>query len=92
MDKRYSEVTRMGTYNCDQKKIAKLSGLLQVTQEAGRQQMAIQRPSYEELQAKGQALMLSRRLVGGVFLRVDFRPGIGGGRENRGGLGVLFFL
>ncbi len=60
MDKRYSEVTRMGTYNCDQKKIAKLSGLLQVTQEAGRQQMTIQRPSYEELQAKGQALMLSR--------------------------------
>ena len=60
MGERYTETTKMGTYNCDQKKIAKLSGLLQVTQEAGRKQMALCRPSYEELQEHGQALMLSR--------------------------------
>ncbi len=60
MDKIYREENRIGTYNCDRSRVAKLSGILQLTQEAGRRQMALQKPSYDELQAEGKALMLSR--------------------------------
>ena len=60
MKKKYTEETRIGTYNCDRNRVVKLSGILQATQEAGRKQMAIQKPSYDDLQAEGKALMLSR--------------------------------
>ena len=60
MNKIYSEENSIGTYSCDRKKVAKLSGILQATQEAGRKQMALQKPSYDDLQAEGKALMLSR--------------------------------
>ena len=60
MNKIYSEENRIGTYSCDRNKVAKLSGILQATQEAGRKQMALQKPSYDDLQAEGKALMLSR--------------------------------
>ena len=44
MNKIYSEENSIGTYSCDRKKVAKLSGILQATQEAGRKQMALQKP------------------------------------------------
>ena len=52
MDKRYSEVTRMGTYNCDQKKIAKLSGFLQVTQEQGGSRLPFRDRPLEDFRQK----------------------------------------
>lgn len=60
MKKIYSEENRIGTYSCDRNRMAKLSGILQLTQEAGRMQMLSEKPSYDDLQAEGKALMLSR--------------------------------
>ena len=59
-EKKFTMETSLGTYGCDRSRIAKLSGLLQITQDAGQKDMVRSRPSYEELQEKGQALMLSR--------------------------------
>ena len=56
----YSEPRTLDTYSCDQHREAKLSGILQITQDAGKRQMDIDKPSYEELQDQGKALMLSR--------------------------------
>lgn len=60
MTERYKESNKIGTYSCDSNKIAKLSGLLQITQDAGSRQMATQKPSYDDLLADGKAMMLSR--------------------------------
>lgn len=56
----YYEENRLDTYRCDSQKIAKLSGILQITQDAGRRQMALDRPSYDELLNEGKAMMLNR--------------------------------
>lgn len=50
----------LNTYCCDSNKILKPSGALQALQEAGRKQMAAQKPSYEDILKDGKALMLSR--------------------------------
>ena len=46
--------------NVDMNRMARPAGLLREMQECGSRQMADQRPSYDELLDKGQALMLSR--------------------------------
>lgn len=60
MKEKYQHDCRMNTYECDQNKIAKVSGMVQEMQEAARWQMSIQKPSYSDLQREGKALMLSR--------------------------------
>lgn len=60
MKELYFEENRLDTYRCDSRKIAKLSGILQITQDAGRRQMALDRPSYDELLEEGKAMMLNR--------------------------------
>ena len=60
MTQMHMQESKIGTYSCDYNKIAKLSGILQETQEAGRIQMAVNKPSYEDLQEAGQGMMLSR--------------------------------
>ena len=71
MKERYKHNNIMGTYSCDQNKIAKVSGILQETQEAGRLQMEIQKPSYDDVLAEGKALMLSR-LDLKIYERINF--------------------
>lgn len=56
----YGLKSYINVYNVDMNKKARPAGLLRVMQECGSRQMADQRPSYDELLDKGQALMLSR--------------------------------
>ena len=56
----YGLKSYINVYTVDMNKKARPAGLLRVMQECGSRQMADQRPSYDELQDKGQALMLSR--------------------------------
>lgn len=57
---RYKENIRVTTYDVDQNKIAKASGVWQLLQEAASQQMKVQKPSYTDLLSEGKALMLAR--------------------------------
>ena len=56
----YKETQRLTTYQVDQNRIARASGLWQLMQEAASHQMKIQKPSYDELLNEGKALMLAR--------------------------------
>ena len=56
----YGYKSSINVYNVDMKRKARPAGLLRAMQECGSRQMADQRPSYDELLDKGQALMLSR--------------------------------
>ena len=56
----YGFKSYINVYNVDMKRMARPAGLLREMQECGSRQMADQRPSYDELLDKGQALMLSR--------------------------------
>ena len=56
----YGFKSRINVYNVDMNRKARPAGLLREMQECGSRQMADQRPSYDELLDKGQALMLSR--------------------------------
>ncbi len=60
MKKRYEHLDYVDYYSSDQNKNAKLSGILQVTQRAGNEQMNSERPTYDEIVAEGKAFMLSR--------------------------------
>ncbi len=60
MKKQYRHERCINTYEGDHNKIVRASGLLQEMQEAGRLQMKVQKPSYEDLQNEGKTLMLSR--------------------------------
>lgn len=56
----YGFKSYINVYNVDMNRKARPAGLLREMQECGSRQMADQRPSYDELLDKGQALMLSR--------------------------------
>ena len=56
----YKETQRLTTYQVDQNRIARASGLWQLMQEAASHQMKTQKPSYDELLNEGKALMLAR--------------------------------
>ncbi|MGN0734405.1 MAG: acyl-[acyl-carrier-protein] thioesterase [Anaerovoracaceae bacterium] len=56
----YGYKSSINVYNVDMNRKARPAGLLREMQECGSRQMADQRPSYDELLDKGQALMLSR--------------------------------
>lgn len=56
----YGYKSSVNVYNVDMNRKARPAGLLRAMQECGSRQMADQRPSYDELLDKGQALMLSR--------------------------------
>ena len=56
----YGFKSYINVYNVDMNRRARPAGLLREMQECGSRQMADQRPSYDELLDKGQALMLSR--------------------------------
>ncbi len=60
MKTRYEHLDYVDYYSSDQNKNAKLSGILQVTQQAGNSQMNAERPTYDEIVATGKAFMLSR--------------------------------
>ena len=56
----YGYKSSINVYNVDMNRKARPAGLLREMQECGSRQMADQKPSYDELMDKGQALMLSR--------------------------------
>lgn len=56
----YGLKSHVNVYNVDMNRVARPAGLLREMQECGSRQMADQRPSYDELLDRGQALMLSR--------------------------------
>ena len=56
----YGYKSSINVYNVDMNRKARPAGLLREMQECGSRQMADQKPSYDELLDKGQALMLSR--------------------------------
>lgn len=56
----YEMDSRITTYECDNKKILKASGVLKEMQEAARLQMEKDGPSYDDLVSRGMALMLIR--------------------------------
>ncbi len=56
----YGYKSSINVYNVDMNRKARPAGLLRKMQECGSRQMADQKPSYDELLDKGQALMLSR--------------------------------
>ena len=56
----YQQNYKLRTYDCDQNKIAKPSGLLQETQDCGEGQMSSEGLTYIELFDQGKAFMLSR--------------------------------
>lgn len=60
MKKQYKHDICTNTYEGDQNKIVRAAGLLQDMQEAGRIQMEVQKPSYDDLQEEGKTLMLIR--------------------------------
>lgn len=60
MKVRYEHQDSLDFYSGDMNKLAKASGILQITQAAGNGQMERDRPTYDELTAQGKAFMLSR--------------------------------
>lgn len=56
----YGYKSSINVYNVDMNRKARPAGILREMQECGSRQMADQKPSYDELLDKGQALMLSR--------------------------------
>lgn len=56
----YGYKSSINVYNVDMNRKARPAGILREMQQCGSKQMADQRPSYDELLDKGQALMLSR--------------------------------
>ena len=56
----YGYKSSINVYNVDMNRKARPAGILREMQQCGSRQMADQRPSYDELLDKGQALMLSR--------------------------------
>ena len=56
----YGYKSSINVYNVDMNRKARTAGILREIQECGSRQMADQKPSYDELLDKGQALMLSR--------------------------------
>lgn len=60
MKVRYEHQDYLDFYSADQYKMAKISGILQITQEAGNRQMTRDQIPYNELLASGKAFMLSR--------------------------------
>ncbi len=60
MNVRYEHEDYLEYYKTDLNKYAKASGILQITQTAGNNQMERDRPNYDEITAQGKAFMLSR--------------------------------
>ena len=60
MKTRFEHEDYLDFYSGDKNKLAKASGILQITQAAGNGQMERDRPTYDELTAQGKAFMLSR--------------------------------
>ena len=57
---KYVEKQRLTTYQVDQNKVGRASGIWQIMQGAACHQMKTQKPSYEDLLDEGKALMLAR--------------------------------
>ena len=60
MKVRFEHEDYLDFYSGDKNKLAKASGILQITQAAGNAQMERDRPTYDELTDQGKAFMLSR--------------------------------